>query len=277
MTTVLGIDAAWTAREPSGVALVRENQGRWQVLGVQPSYNAFIQAAENQPFDWKIKSVPGCVPDMGRLLGAAETLAGEPVQVITLDMPISRVPFHTRRAADNEISKAFANRWCGTHSPTRDRPGELGYNITRFLLASGYDHAVSRRKDHKRALKRSYFMEVYPHVALLSLLGKRRRVPYKISKSNKYWPGTDISTRKNNLLDQFKEIHQALALVFQPLDLVLPAPEEVPSLSFLKRYEDALDALICAWVGVQFLKGKTVPLGDSTAAVWCPEDVVPAI
>ncbi len=68
MTTVLGIDAAWTAREPSGVALVRKNQGRWQVLGVQPSYNAFIQAAENQPFDWKIKSVPGCVPDMGRLL-----------------------------------------------------------------------------------------------------------------------------------------------------------------------------------------------------------------
>ena len=111
-------------------------------------------------------------------------------------------------------------------------------------------------------------------MALLSLLKKDRRVPYKISKSNKYWPGTDIPTRKKNLLAQFNAIHQALSLVFQPLDLVLPELKDVPSLSFLKRYEDALDALICAWVGVQFLKGKAVPLGDSTAAVWCPEDVV---
>ena len=137
MTTVLGIDAAWTAREPSGVALVQENRGQWQVLSVQPSYEAFIQAAENQPFDWKNKSVSGCVPDMKRLLGAAETLAGESVQVITFDMPISRVPFHTRRAADNEIAKAFAGRWCATHSPTRERPGKLGDNITRFFAGIG--------------------------------------------------------------------------------------------------------------------------------------------
>ncbi|MDW7774366.1 MAG: hypothetical protein SCH71_15885 [Desulfobulbaceae bacterium] len=44
--------------------------------------------------------------------------------------------------------------------------------------------------------------------------------------------------------------------------------------SYLKRYEDALDALVCAWVGVKFLEGETQPLGDETAAIWCPRDVV---
>jgi len=41
-----------------------------------------------------------------------------------------------------------------------------------------------------------------------------------------------------------------------------------------KRYEDALDALVCTWVGVEHLEVNTVPLGDETAAIWCPRDVV---
>jgi hypothetical protein len=44
----------------------------------------------------------------------------------------------------------------------------------------------------------------------------------------------------------------------------------------LKRYEDTLDALVCAWLGFRFLAGKTLPLGDETAAIWCPWDVVQA-
>jgi hypothetical protein len=38
----------------------------------------------------------------------------------------------------------------------------------------------------------------------------------------------------------------------------------------LKRYEDALDALISAWVGVEFINGRAIPYGDDAAAVWVP-------
>lgn len=38
----------------------------------------------------------------------------------------------------------------------------------------------------------------------------------------------------------------------------------------MKRDEDALDPLVCCWVVSAFLSGDADPLGDKTAAVWCP-------
>ena len=58
--------------------------------------------------------------------------------------------------------------------------------------------------------------------------------------------------------------------------LALPTPAAVPSLSSLKRYEDALDALVCGWVAAQFVQGNAMPYGDATAAVWVPKADGPA-
>jgi predicted RNase H-like nuclease len=38
----------------------------------------------------------------------------------------------------------------------------------------------------------------------------------------------------------------------------------------LKPYEDKLDALISALVGVCILEGKAEPLGDDDCAIWVP-------
>lgn len=42
------------------------------------------------------------------------------------------------------------------------------------------------------------------------------------------------------------------------------------TLTELKPLEDSLDALVCAWVAMEHLRGRTCALGDSTAAIWCP-------
>lgn len=42
------------------------------------------------------------------------------------------------------------------------------------------------------------------------------------------------------------------------------------STSGLKRYEDSLDALVCAWAGAKYLEGAAMPYGDATAAIWVP-------
>jgi len=34
MTTILGIDAAWTATRPSGVAVVSSTVGNWRLIGI---------------------------------------------------------------------------------------------------------------------------------------------------------------------------------------------------------------------------------------------------
>ena len=69
-------------------------------------------------------------------------------------------------------------------------------------------------------------------------------------------------------------IRGALGDVVDGVMLELPETGVVKSLAALKRYEDSLDALVCAWVGVEYLAGRAVPLGDDDAAIWCPEDVV---
>jgi hypothetical protein len=37
---MLGIDAAWTEKEPSGVALLKGRLGAWQCAAVAPSYQS---------------------------------------------------------------------------------------------------------------------------------------------------------------------------------------------------------------------------------------------
>lgn len=42
MTAVLGIDAAWTATEPRGVARIEPARRGWRVMRVAPSCDAFV-------------------------------------------------------------------------------------------------------------------------------------------------------------------------------------------------------------------------------------------
>ncbi len=50
-------------------------------------------------------------------------------------------------------------------------------------------------------------------------------------------------------------------------DFALPGPRPFAR---LKRYEDALDALVRAWVGIEYLAGRTRAFGDADAAIWTP-------
>ncbi len=49
MPVVLGIDAAWTLKQPSGVALVSKDDTVWRLVAASPSYQHFyIQAVGGQ-------------------------------------------------------------------------------------------------------------------------------------------------------------------------------------------------------------------------------------
>ena len=54
MSAILGIDAAWTPDEPSGVALIRTTQeGSWECVKFAPSYDAFIESAGGNAVRWE--------------------------------------------------------------------------------------------------------------------------------------------------------------------------------------------------------------------------------
>ena len=269
MTVVLGIDAAWTDKEPSGVAVVSKSNDAWVCHAVAPSYEAFLQVARGESIDW---SAPfrGSAPDAERLLAAAASLAGAVVDVVAVDIPISTIPFTTRRIADRATSREFGGRQCGTHSPNAERPGKTGVALSTAFLSHGYQIATASAA----ASGPLQLVEVYPHPALLSLLNRPTRVAYKVSKSSRYWPGMSVKERLALLLAEFRSIDAELRKVFGSFDMMLPSADSVSRLSHLKRYEDALDALVCCWVGTLYAGGQATALGDETAAIWCPANII---
>ena len=272
MRTILGIDAAWTQGEPSGVALIQGEREAWSVLGVAPSYDAFVACSQGAPVDWQASRFTGSRPNVASLIKAAREMASAELSVVGLDVPIANVRFESRRTADDAISKAFGGRGCSAHSPSAARPGRLGRSLMAQFEAEGFPLATTA----PRPADTRCTIEVYPHPALLALLRRDYRVPYKVSRSTKYWPGTSVSERVLKLLAEFAKINDALGAVFGGAPISLPRGQEVATLAALKRYEDALDALVCAWVGLRFVEGTVAAYGDESAAIWVPKSEAPA-
>ena len=265
MNTVLGIDAPWTTGEPSGVALVQRQASRWRCIAVAPSYAAFTALAEGHAWDWT-RAATGSAPNIPGLLQAATSMAGEAVTLVTIDMPVATSPILRRRAADQAVSRSFGARWCSAHSPGPTRPGALGAELSRRFTELGYPVATTATSvgtTHR-------LVEVFPHPALLTLLNRERRAPYKVSKASAYWRGASIPDRITRLLGEFANIQRGLEQHIDDMAIRLPRAGDVKTLSALKPIEDALDALVCCWVGGAYLAGTAYPLGDETAAVWCP-------
>lgn len=261
MPAVLGIDAAWSERNPSGVALIRQNEGGvWEFVAVAPSYDAFIGIANNQEVQRDITPTGG-VPEPERLLEAADNLLdGEPVTVVAVDIPLSLdEPITRRRACDQAISEAFGAMGCSPHSPNASRPGEISYQLRASLDHLGYPLAVN----NPGGLIAPATIEVYPHPALLCLLNRGYRVLYKVRKFR--------AAQVDELLAEFQRIRLGLdGEILGIPSCFPPAPPYAGLFTHLKRYEDALDALVCAWVGVRYLAGHAIAYGDHNAAIWVP-------
>jgi predicted RNase H-like nuclease len=264
--TILAIDAAWTITEPSGVALLRGMECDWTCVGLAPSQAQFLGLADGTPVDWSAKPT-GQEPLASQLVDAARVLLdGAAIDLVTIDMPISTAEISGRREADSAVSKAFGARGCGTHSPSAKRPGTISSALTDQFAELGFPIATSAMPTGTSPA----LVEVYPHPALLILMNAVYRVPYKIAK--RYWPTLSPSERRRKVVQTWHEICAALAVTIVGAEVPLPSVDAVDHVgnAGLKRYEDALDALVCGWIGIAYLQGRCAPYGDETAAIWTP-------
>jgi predicted RNase H-like nuclease len=179
-------------------------------------------------------------------------------------MPLATTPIRGRRKADDDVSRQFGHCKCSVHSPTQSRPGAIGRHLHKALLGESFKLATSG------GCELPALLEVYPHVALLGLAGRSERLPYKAAKTLTYWPRQSAELRKKRLCEEWKAILARLGEHIDGIDLPLPNTPEALSFDHLKRFEDAVDALVCAWMAVQFLDKRAVPLGDHTAGIWIP-------
>ncbi len=262
---VLGIDAAWTASQPSGVALVRHRRRRWECVALAPSYASFLALAAGTRVDWRARPVAS-IAACDLLLDAAARLAGGRPDVIAIDLPLAETPIVARRAADNAIASAYATRGLGAHSPSETRPGPIAHAMYRGFAAHGYALATATT----RSATPGVMIEVFPHAAAIALLGASYRVPYKLARVTQYWPAHTPDQRRRALLAQWSKLRRALGAHVSGVTLRVPA---TGTLAGLKRYEDALDAAICAWIGSEYLANRTRAYGDDRTAVWAHEPV----
>jgi predicted RNase H-like nuclease len=211
---------------------------------------------------------PSGRPNVSALLDAATQLAGSAVDVVAIDMPMTRarVTITARRRADDAISSAFGKAGAGVHSPTKDRPGELGRAITQAFSDAGYRLRTKHgRDDSGRAL-----IEVFPLAALVRLMNVDTRPAYKVAKLRRYWRDDPPPDPLARLLDEWRHIIDAVSKKLPGFALDVPARPVLKYAAELKPYEDCLDAVVCAWVGALFASGDAEAFGDDEAAIWVP-------
>jgi predicted RNase H-like nuclease len=104
----------------------------------------------------------------------------------------------------------------------------------------------------------------------VELAGAPKRLPYKAAKVRKYWPFDSPPECRARLLRQWEEIVGLLEAEITGVRDALPRLEPGAAGWQIKAYEDALDAIVCAWVGVCALEGRAVPFGDDDSAIWIP-------
>lgn len=253
MAAILGIDAAWTSKQPSGLAIGVKDAARWELIGAFKSYADF--------FDDPTRT--DAAPSAEDLLARAGELAAQKISLVTVDMPLANEAITGRRAADNAVSCAYGAKKASTHTPSSERPGRISSELMTGLDAAGYPLQTS-------SVGLPGTIEVYPHPALIELMQASERLKYKFSKIRKYWPNLDPAQRRQKLVDTWKSIVEQLEHRLLGIRETLPMISPNATARELKAYEDMLDAIVCVWVGIETIEARATPYGDEASAIWIP-------
>ncbi len=253
MTAVLGIDAAWTTKNPSGVAIAKKQADEWHLLALYPSYQEFLE----QP------KLGNQLPSVSALVAKAKAVAGTQIQLISVDIPLSRQPILGRRVSDDAVSKEYGGRNASTHSPSAERPGKISDRLREEFQSCGYPLVTL-------GIDRPGLIEVYPHPALIELTSAPERLKYKEGKIRKYWKDSPPFERRRKLLKVWEHIIDHLDAKISSVRNLLPEVSASSTKKELKAFEDMLDAIVCAWVAIEALEGRATPFGDEDSAIWIP-------
>lgn len=260
MRSVLGIDAAWTERNASGVALAFEDANGWRLTGAWPSVAHFLAEAYGQPSPEKPSGGVGPAND---LLAAARGLVGSLPNLVAIDMPIALEPITGRRASDDTLSRAYGAEWCAAHSPSSARAGAISDCLRHGFAEAGYGLCISE-------ITTPGLIEVYPHPALVELCDEPKRLPYKVGKIRSYWPKLTPKHRRLLLSGEWSAIGTVLEAYLPGAEGYCSAFDLSPKQ--LKAQEDMIDAIICCICAIRALDGGARPLaGDDKSAIWVPK------
>jgi len=217
---LVGVDLAWSAHRASGVLALN-----WD-------------GTSARPMAWDALTGVGAVVDF-----IARTVGGGPA-LVAVDAPLL-VPNETgTRPGDRALSREYRQREAGAYPANRRR---LGPDVVgEVLVAKLRDHGFTLSPLVRRRAEVRQVVEVYPHPAQVELFGLPKTLKYKAR------PGRTPEARWAELRT-LRDLLGTLARREPPLrakglleDL---DPWGLRGRS-LKRVEDLLDALVCAYVAL---------------------------
>lgn len=261
----LGIDAAWTNKQPSGVCLLKSLDGnQCEILRLGRSYTEF----ESGRIEWNQK-VDNSSTSLNNVLRTCSDLSAHP-DCIAVDMPIASYHIRSRRECETAISKEYGGKGASTHNPNEDRPGLISVELYKYVTEFGYLWMTNGMQHTNKSL-----IEVYPHTAIIEYLGLDYRYEYKVSKKNSYksWALLTAFQKQEKLIRNLEYLISQLSIrVPNIFDFFIKLNSETQyTQAQLKGYEDAIDSVICAITGFDFILGNVIGFGNNEGTIWVPQ------
>ncbi len=221
--TVVGLDLAWSPRNPTGGSVVLWD-GRTGRLAAPPR------------------------ADLGgndEIVSYVAEATGDGPAVVAIDCPLAVPNASGLRACDVLVNRFFREYEAGVYPANRRNLGR--YGGLRGLALSEALAAEDFSLDPRRLARRSV-IEVYPHAATVTLFNLRRTLKYKSRRGRSYEERWRELGRLQRLLRGLRHADPPLILGG---GVVGSAARGVRGAA-LKALEDGLDSLVCAYVGLLY-------------------------
>ncbi len=237
----IGLDLAWGERNNSAVAVLESLTGGNSVR--------LIHFQERLQTDESI---------LDYVISATTEEA-----CMAIDAPLIVRNLEGARPVDKEITKLFGRYGAGAHPCNLKKfpHGVRGERLIRRLSRYGFKHRPRIRLNERRKPMKRVF-EVYPHPAYVVLFNLEKRLLYKKGKVEMRREGLTIL--QNRLLEELSRLEPCLK-IDKRLKSLLQKNVSLRKGITLKAYEDTLDALFCAYIGLYHWywgEERTMVIGD---------------
>jgi len=245
----LGLDLAWGDKNTSG--------------GVVLSYSSDSPRVEGRGTVLDVTEALGDDDEIVAWIKRWDAEAGAEGLLLGVDAPLLVPNRAGRRPCEAEIGRRFAKFQAGAHPANRTifKDNVRGERLVARLMEQ--DIADNPYLDVPRKPGVRQMMEVFPHPAHIVLFGLARTLKYKAK------PGRDYVSRWA-AMNEYSRLLRGLTIHDPPLELPEdwpPADTEGIIAGVLKRLEDGMDALTCAYIVYWYWwhgQGGAEVLGDLT-------------
>lgn len=229
----VGLDLAWGERKPTGIAVVDA--------------------------DGRLVHIAAALDDEGIRAALAPYTGGD--CLVAIDAPLVVTNPTGQRPAESALNRDFGKFHAGAHPANTGKPEFAGTpRGARLADALGLDMDPGSRAG-RRAI------EVYPHPATVALFRLPRTLKYKAK------PGRGLDQLRSELL-RLMELIEGLAQATPPLRVadhdawtaLRQAVQSAQRKSELRRAEDPVDAVVCAYVALYYTRrpADVTTYGDFT-------------